>query len=541
MGRVGPGNLRASKSSRVAPRDNSDPGPAARRDNGVVAAACHSGRLLKRSEATPYSSAATTLEVARVVFEAAPDGMVCVGAGGNILLANAEAARLFGYEPGQLDGLPLQSLIPDSARDRHEGARRHFAHTGGRRAMGAHHALFGKRRDDSLFAVDISLSTATFAEGPVIIAAVRDVTERKKVEAQLREARDELHHARSVEVLGRLAAGVAHDFNNLLTVILGLTSELELLLPEDAPLRPTVEDIADAGRRACDLTSQLLIYARRQSVAPKAVRIADVLARAERLLRRVVGSAVKLEVRVERGDWQVLADPVQLEQVVLNLAVNARQAMPLGGRLLIAARNLPDEVQGDAVVLLVADTGEGIAPATAERIFEPYFTTKGLGVGTGPPLATVRSVVSQLGGQVEVTTGPGLGAVFTVRLPRAPGSEPVPVAIGRAPRQEAVAVARCDAAERELFATALHRAGYSVHQVDTNATSELCTRLSHCDVLVTEPCLRDGVVQAMRERWPQLRLVVLGACDGGASPGASTTERSEPVRLLELLGAVSAA
>ena len=255
---------------------------------------------------------------------------------------------------------------------------------------------------------------------PAVVLAARDITLRKHAEKQLQ-------HAQKIEVIGRLTAGIAHDFNNLLTVINGYT---DLLLEKTSPdIQEILEQIRHAGERASTLTRQLLAFSRKQVFQPAVTDINWVVRGVEKLLRRVIGEDVELCVDLAPDLWMVLVDPIQAEQVLLNLAINARDAMPDGGRLAIRTANLvfdaddlrtrdPDVPRGDYVLLAVSDTGSGMSAAVQAQIFEPFFTTKEPGTGTGLGLSVVYGIVIQSGGHITVTSAPDLGTTMSVHLPR---------------------------------------------------------------------------------------------------------------------------
>ncbi|MBI5068121.1 MAG: response regulator [Deltaproteobacteria bacterium] len=293
-----------------------------------------------------------------------------------------------------------------------------------------------------------------------VVVNTRDVTEQLKLEEQFLQAQ-------KLETVGRLAGGVAHDFNNLLTVILSC-AELLGELPGVAAGGGSeyVEEIVTAGERARDLTGQLLAFARKQVAAPVALDVGAQVRATEKILRRLVGEDVAIEVRVEQGLWPVLLDPAQLDQVLFNLVVNARDAMPGGGHIVIEAANVPGpEAAADAVRLAVRDTGSGMSPEVQRHLFEPFFTTKAAGKGTGLGLATVHGIVQQHGGRVRVETAPGAGATFELVFPRcAPGAPPEERRRERSAHAgaETVLLVEDDPAVRHLAARALRGAGYRV-------------------------------------------------------------------------------
>src|SRR2546426_407772 len=278
-----------------------------------------------------------------------------------------------------------------------------------------------RKKDGTLIEVETSGHGITFAGRRAEQVVINDVTERKRLEEQFRQAQ-------KMEAVGRLAAGVAHDFNNLLTAILGTTDlMLEDLAPDD-PDREGLLDIRSASERATVLTRQLLTFSRQQVVSPRVLRLSDLVLELEKLLRRLLGEDVAIRVAVAADCGSVKADPGQLEQVIVNLAVNARDAMPDGGRLTLETKNVDldadyptDRVTipaGRYVMLAVTDTGTGMDAPTKARIFEPFFTTKPVGKGTGLGLATVYGAVQQSGGHIWLYSEVGQGTSFKIYLPR---------------------------------------------------------------------------------------------------------------------------
>jgi two-component system cell cycle sensor histidine kinase/response regulator CckA len=328
-----------------------------------------------------------------------------------------------------------------------------------------------RKKDGSLIDVDVYTHEVTSGGRPLRLAVLRDVTEQKKLEEQLRLAQ-------KMEAIGRLASGIAHDFNNLLTAILGYCGILTQRESQGLPYGGEIEEIRRAGERAAALTRQLLALSRQQVMSPEVIDLSTVVADIEGMLRRIIGEDLDLVTVLASGLGRVRADRGQIEQVVMNLVVNARDAMPGGGRLTIETRNieLDDDyarrhiaVQpGSYVVLAVSDTGVGMSEEVQSHIFEPFYTTKERGKGTGLGLSTTFGIVKQSGGNIWVYSEPGRGTTFKIYLPRV--EEPLAVAARDAPADavrslrgdETILLAEDDDTVRLLARIALESYGYKV-------------------------------------------------------------------------------
>jgi two-component system cell cycle sensor histidine kinase/response regulator CckA len=309
-----------------------------------------------------------------------------------------------------------------------------------------------------------------------IVVSFVDFTARRKAETALRQREEQLRQAQKMEALGRLAGGIAHDFNNLLTIINGYSELLLANLPPDHPHHAFIAEIASAGERAAAITSQLLAVSRRQVLAPTVLDLNVIVADTQALLRRLIGEDIQLTVTLRHGLAPVRADPGQLQQVLLNLALNARDAMPHGGCLaletteatLAAPLAHPHGVvpPGTYVLLRVRDSGVGVAPDVLPHLFEPFFTTKERGAGTGLGLATVYGIVAQSGGHIVVDSAPGQGTTVTVYLPPARATEAAapPAATTALPPRgtETILLVEDDSQVRTLARTMLAACGYTV-------------------------------------------------------------------------------
>ncbi|MFO0592799.1 MAG: GAF domain-containing protein [Polyangiaceae bacterium] len=299
--------------------------------------------------------------------------------------------------------------------------------------------------------------------------------ERAREEAERRRIEEQFRQAQKMEAVGKLAAGVAHDFNNLLTIISGYSDPAYVELFDADGMREALGEIHRAGERAETLTRQLLTFSRRQVIEPKVLSLNAVVAETEKMLRRMIGEDVILTTRLDPALGLARVDPGQMSQILINLAVNARDAMPTGGQLLIETANvtldeeacaaLPGLALGPHVMLIVRDTGHGMNTATRARLFEPFFTTKGPGKGTGLGLATVLGIAQQANGQISVESEPGKGATFRVYLPRVPTQSEVPsvnVPSSLPTGSETVLLVEDQEALRTLAARVLRGCGYAV-------------------------------------------------------------------------------
>ena len=450
------------------------------------------------------------------LLEAAPDAMVCVEADGRIVMVNAQAERLFGYARDELIGQPVEILVPDEARQVHPGHRARYVADPVPRPMGARMQLAGRRRDGTTFPAEISLSAIDTDEGILVTAAVRDVTERLEFQAErerlLTQAeRDklerQLHQSQRLESLGQLAGGVAHDFNNLLGVIFNYAAFAGKQIAGQSPdgqwksISNDLEQVQLAAERAAALTHQLLAFARQEVIQPRALNLNDTVIGVEQLLLRTLGEHVELIADLASDLPLVLADPGQIEQVLVNLAVNARDAMPGGGKLTIQTSSAqigePAATQiglspGPYVMLKVSDTGCGIPRHVLDRVFEPFFSTKPKGEGTGLGLATVYGIITQADGNVRIYSEPGMGTTVTAYLPVTGAATTTTISQAPAAPQpgsgQIVLVVEDEPAMREVTRRTLAENGYQVTAVagGREALAALTHRLDHIDLLLTD-------------------------------------------------------
>jgi hypothetical protein len=465
----------------------------------------------------------------RSLFDLAPDAMLSVANDGTIVTANAQAVRLFGYAVHELAGQPSQMLVPEEWRaDLADDTASYFADRRSRAQWDGATAV-GLRKDGSTFPAEVRLSLLPTDDGTVVIVAVRDVSERVAMESERERMRLDAERERlqrrqqqsqRLESLGQLVGGVAHDFNNLLNVISGYADftaeQLQALAEGDeriVPVLADVEQVRTAANQAIRVTRQLLTFARSDSVNREVLDLNEVVCSAGQLLRRSLGERIELVIAAAPGLWPVEGDRGQLEQVLVNLAVNARDAMPDGGRLTIATGNTevdavyaeqrPHLNPGSYCRLTVSDTGTGMDAETIERVFEPFFSTKPRGRGTGLGLATVYGIVSGLGGTIDIYSEVGLGTTMNVLLPVA-GRPPQPrsgaaddgaahdgaasPAASPAGHGEVILLVEDEASLRTMASRILARNGYQVREAGDGAAA---VRLAgdpaqRIDLLVTD-------------------------------------------------------
>ena len=408
-------------------------------------------------------------KLAMALLESASQAILGIDREGRIVLANPKTEEMFGYSRQELLGATIEILLPESRRHPHGHERERYFKSPQVRPMGMGMDLAGRRKDGTEFPVEIALSHVETAEGPCAIAFVNDIGERKRLEGALLQAQ-------KMEAVGRLAGGVAHDFNNMLTVMAGYTRMiLDGLSPLD-PLRGYAEEALKAADRATATTRQLLAFSRRQVMRPCVMNVNATVRQTESMLRRLIGEDVELALALAADVGNIQADPHHIEQAIVNLALNARDAMPRGGRITIEtaevqldetyARTHADIEPGDFVMVAIGDTGQGMDGETRRHLFEPFFTTKETGKGTGLGLATVYGTVKQLGGDIWVYSEPGQGTAFKLYFPRVSGTAAARAmeqpGFERAPRTETVLVVEDEEAVRDLTVTMLRKLGHNV-------------------------------------------------------------------------------
>ncbi|MEJ7597831.1 MAG: response regulator [Kofleriaceae bacterium] len=451
----------------------------------------------------------------RSTFDAAPVGIVHVGLDGRWLRINQRMCDLLGYPREELETLEVQTTV--EAQDAEVVVADLSALSAGTLERQVIDEKRYRRRDGSELWGRVNVSVHRDAAGHAVhfILVVEDITERRTLEAQLRQAN-------RVDAIGQLAAGVAHDFNNLLSVVVSYSEMLaEDLAPGD-PMREDLEEIRTAGWRAVELTRQLLAFSRQQVLQPIIVDLSTIVGGMEKMLSRVLGEDVILTTSCPTSLASALLDPGQIEQVLMNLVVNARDAMPLGGALSIEAAEVeldaaftsdhPEMRPGPHVMLSVADTGSGMDEATQARMFEPFFTTKEVGRGTGLGLATVIGIIRQSGGAIVVTSELGKGTRFKMYFPVVAGTAVPEIPLLRPHRRtfgghETILLVEDEAAVRTLARTILRRYGYQVLEAQSGGDALLLCEQhpSPIHLLLTDVVMPRMSGRQLAERLLQVR------------------------------------
>jgi two-component system cell cycle sensor histidine kinase/response regulator CckA len=456
----------------------------------------------------------------RELFENANDMIYTMGLDGTITSINQRGEQMTGYTRAELIGKPLGQhlLAPEDAPI----ARTALQHKLQGKSELTVYEIELTRKDGQRLPVEINSRLLYEGDKPVGIQGIaRDISERKRLE-------NELRHAQKMEAIGRLAGTIAHDFNNLLTAILGYSQLLLLRLDPTSPWRKDITEIDKAGRSAAALTSQLLAFSRKQEFKPQILDLNQVISGVERMLRRLMGADIELTTVLDPDLGSIKADPGRLEQVIMNLAVNSRDAMPKGGTLKLTTTNVQvDAVQasrhldarpGPYVLLVVTDTGVGMDPETQSRIFEPFFTTKESGKGTGLGLSTVYGIVKQCDGYIEVESEPGYGTTFRLFFPRVdstPAIAETTESYSASHGSETILVTEDDAAVRELTRQVLEMHGYKVLQArDAGEALSICRTYNGpiaallTDLVMPQMNGSDLVRQVLMVR-PQIKIVYM--------------------------------
>lgn len=463
------------------------------------------------------------------ILDTVPEAMIVIDEQGTIGSFSNAAEKLFGHSASEIQGANVRVLMPQPDSAAHDSYLARYLATGERRIIGYGRVVTGLRKDGSTFPMELSVGEAAVAGRRVFTGFIRDLTSRHRME-------DELRQAQKMEAVGQLTGGLAHDFNNLLTIISGNLEMLESRLEGSRQLE-LVREAQAAAEDGAKLTGQLLAFGRRQPLTPALTDIGNLVTGFAGLLRRTIGETVELRTTVTGASNLAMVDGSQLQNCLLNLALNARDAMPSGGRLTIDidrvrldrdyAEMYPQVRTGEYVLVAVSDDGHGMPAEVRRHAFEPFFTTKGLGAGTGLGLSMVHGFVNQSGGHVQLYSEPGQGTTVRIFLPSvdadrhaAPGAEAAPEP--PIPRgHETILVVEDDARVRRVSMARLRDAGYDVLEASSGSEAlEIINDTDFIDLLFTDIVMPGGIsgyqlAEAALERRPELRVLFTS---GYASP-----------------------
>jgi two-component system, cell cycle sensor histidine kinase and response regulator CckA len=464
------------------------------------------------------------------IINSAMDAIITMDSSQKILIFNHAAERVFGILSADVIGQPIDRFIPERYRVNHRQHVVGFGRTGTTsRAMNALGTILGVRSNGEEFPLEASISQTDVSGQKLYTVILRDISERKKAEENLRRTEQQLLQAQKMEAIGRLAGGVAHDFNNLLTGIIGYAEITGMELEPTNPIYINLVQIRRAGQRAADLTRQLLAFSRQQVLQTRIIDLNEIIHESGKMLRRLIGEDVDFITHLEPRLGYIKADPGQIEQVIMNLSVNARDAMPGGGRLIFETSNVYlDESYvsqhlssqtGPHVLLSVTDNGIGMNAETRAHIFEPFFTTKEIGKGTGLGLSTVYGIIQQSGGAIWVYSEPGEGTTFKIYLPCVEPPEATQ-AEAEAPKEpsrgtERILLVEDDELVRGLTSKTLQMGGYQVLEATNGEEAiALCEQNRNIvDLLITDivmPKLRgEELAKRLRSYCPDMTILYM--------------------------------
>jgi two-component system cell cycle sensor histidine kinase/response regulator CckA len=492
----------------------------------------------------------------RSITDTAQDAILMMDDSGAITFWNPAAERIFGYTTQEAIGRDLHALIaPSQYHDAFQEAYTEFLKTGKGNAIGKTIELKGLRKDGKEIDVEVSLAPILVKDKWHAAGVVRDISARKSLEEQF-------HQAMKMETVGRLAGGVAHDFNNLLTVISGYSDMMLNQLEKNDPLYSNVQEIQNASDRAANLTRQLLAFSRKQILEPQVINLNSILTDLNKMLRRIIGEDIDL-ITVPNPDlWNIEADPGQVEQVIVNLSVNSRDAMPGGGKLTTETQNVhldeeycqvhPGVIAGDYAMLAVSDNGSGMSQEIMSKIFEPFFTTKEAGKGTGLGLATVYGIVKQSGGYVNVYSEIGTGTSFKVYFPKKDKEADAvvrharPLDFEEVRGIETILIVEDEEVVREMAAKVLKKNGYKVIAAVTGGDALLqCQKMKEPVDMVLTDVIMPGIsgpefADELRKLWPDIKVLFMSGYTADAIMNQKTLEPGtpfigKPFRMAELL------
>ena len=467
------------------------------------------------------SSEARLQTLVNTVLDTLVDGLIVIDRAGRVQVYNRACEKLFGYQAAEVVGHNVKMLMPPNIEREHDQYLRNYQTTGIRKIIGISREVVGQRKDGSTFPMHLAVGEAIHLGEPIYVGIIRDLTERNQVESQLRQSQ-------KMEAVGQLTGGLAHDFNNILMLI---SINVEALLEQKTSTRTRerLEQIEKSAARAAELTQQLLAYSRRQPLRPRPTDLNELVLATSKLLRRTLGEDVEIESILAGDLWITNVDRTQLETSLVNLSLNARDAMPNGGKLLIETRNVvldqdyvsqnPDVAAGPYAMLAVTDTGVGIPPDALEKVFEPFFTTKEVGRGTGLGLSMVYGFIKQSNGHIKIYSEPDRGTSIKMYLPRADGTVAADVSThAHSPPigSERLLVVEDNGDVRARIVEILRSLGYVVDEASDGAAglAKFGAAPHPYDLLLTDvvmpgPMGGKALADAVSSRWPNTPVVFM--------------------------------
>ncbi|WP_295133770.1 PAS domain-containing sensor histidine kinase [uncultured Reyranella sp.] len=467
------------------------------------------------------SSEARLRTLVDTVLDTLVDGLIVIDRMGRVQVYNRACEKLFGYGSSEVVGHNVKMLMPPDTMREHDQYLRNYQTTGIRKIIGISREVVGQRKDGTTFPMHLAVGEAMHLGEPIYVGIIRDLTERNQVEAQLRQSQ-------KMEAVGQLTGGLAHDFNNILMLI---SINVEALLEQDVSVRTRdrLEQIEKSAARAAELTQQLLAYSRRQPLRPNLTNLNELVLATSKLLRRTLGEDIEIEPILAEDLWITNVDRTQLETTLVNLSLNARDAMPGGGKLVIETRNIvldqdyvaqnPDVAAGPYAMLAVTDTGTGIPQDALEKVFEPFFTTKEVGRGTGLGLSMVYGFIKQSNGHIKIYSELDRGTSIKMYLPRADGTaaQEAPADAPSLPLgSESLLVVEDNADVRARICEILRGLGYAVDEAadGTVGLAKFEAARRPYDLLLTDVVMPGAIggkalADAVASRWPETPVVFM--------------------------------